>query len=284
MRQTTMASQGSLRRVFYPLVSILGCAMILFVALRSQAATVEEVTKAMPLITQTANQLCASVSNAGTTETAQVQAEAGLRGLLRNLANIGVSAKVSGTQYQGVLQSDLAKAISDQNQCRSDVFHTICATLFPNTPVGTVQTSYVGYQPTGDFVQEFRYFIEITGARQNMKIMVDGVMDAMEEQLKKDFPGDVQAIAAMSQIVRAEMPKLDAIVDRLLPFYRKYYTVSQIQELNRLYSTPLMREMIRNSLILTGEATPVIMQMMQEFQDRASQRIKEWDNFHKRNR
>ena len=280
MRWTIRNLQPPRRTAIRAMSWTLGAMATAALAPVSLAANPEEVLKATPAIVDTAHQICAAVSDAGSSQSAKVsgEVEAGLKGLFRKLITLGVSAQGERdtSHYQGVLQGDLSTALKDQNECRTRVFYKMIETLFPDT-TGTVQATYAGYQPTGDFETELRYFLEVTGTRKTLKVMLDGVAQNMEKQLRTEFPNDPGKISQFGKIFREEMPRFDDIVDLILPIYAKHFNISQMQELNKFYSTPVMREMIHDMPLVMEEAIPIELQIGQKMQYRLEKRLKEWE-------
>lgn len=85
--------------------------------------------KALDIIVQFAERLCITVpleGTAGSTELSRT-AKAELNNVLSKIANLGVegAAKYQGSEYQGVLQKDLAKLLRDTTDCRIQVWNDL---------------------------------------------------------------------------------------------------------------------------------------------------------------
>jgi hypothetical protein len=123
---------------------------------------------------------------------------------------------------------------------------------------GTVQASYSGYRPTGDFETEFRYYLEVSGFRKGVQSMQENLLNNFISTLVSQYPSDAEAINKAAKRVREEAFRLDDMINILIPIYKKYYTVSQIQELNKFYSTQPMREMVEKTPYVQEEFVPII--------------------------
>ena len=111
---------------------------------------------------------------------------------------------------------------------------------------GVVQAAYSGYEPTGDFETELRYYYDVSGARRAIQSMTDNVLGGLEAQIKTRYPNDTETLSKVFQIAKEETPTIDKVIDLSLPIYKKYFTVTEIQELNKFYSTRPMRDMRAN--------------------------------------
>lgn len=103
--------------------------------------------EAMDVIVRFADSICGYYQDQGSSKTLDVSGEinAGLKGLLKNLADIGITgtAAYKDNSFQGVLQKDLAELLKDQIKCKSKV-----AELFiPLVPMGN-STSGVPSEPS----------------------------------------------------------------------------------------------------------------------------------------
>ena len=78
--------------------------------------------KALDIIQDFATKLCGSVQAGGGVVNAELTgaAKADLRGVVNQVADLGIdgAAKYQSTHYEGVLQGDLAKLLSDQASCK----------------------------------------------------------------------------------------------------------------------------------------------------------------------
>lgn len=131
------------------------------------------------------------------------------------------------------------------------------------------------YRKTGVFETEYRYFFEVSGARKAMESMQQQLRHQYEIALTTEHPEDAEEIRAIFDIALEEAVSLDEVIQRLLPVYQKFFSVEELQELNKFYSTKIMQDMIRKMPLLAQEAAPIQVEMMQEFQERFAARLEE---------
>jgi hypothetical protein len=153
--------------------------------------------------------------------------------------------------------------------------------MFPGR--GVVTASYQGYQPTGNFETELRYFLEVTGARKQVE--EDWKNDGTEfksailakhpeisaEQLKqfnKDFDEGFEA-------AKKAMPTFDEQVAIILPVYSKYYSVAEIQKLIKLHSTEEMLNMSNRQNSINKELGPIWEKKMADALDKVMKHSEE---------
>lgn len=76
-------------------------------------------------IADTASQLCGYMSESGSKSTTQITGDvnAELSGLAKRLANLGVkgTGTIDSSQYEGVVQEQLADTLKDIRQCRENI-------------------------------------------------------------------------------------------------------------------------------------------------------------------
>lgn len=92
----------------------------------------------MALIRDYAAFACESVKLQGSTSSLDISADAKakLNGVVKKIADLGVegATKYKSSEFEGLLQSDLAKALSDQSNCRLSVLKELKDKLLPNAP------------------------------------------------------------------------------------------------------------------------------------------------------
>lgn len=144
--------------------------------------------------------------------------------------------------------------------------------IFP--PKNVVKSEFSGYQPTGDPQIELRYFIEITGMRSALKQMQMGMIDHFKRQTEALPGARPETVAKAFKILEDDLPtQYDEIVNAFVPIASKHFSVAELQELNKFYSTPVMRELIRKQPIMNSEFLPVAMAQMQKTQERVGGKI-----------
>ncbi|NUT76887.1 hypothetical protein HNO86_17750 [Pseudomonas sp. C1C7] len=115
-----------------PLLNVVACAEA------AETATFAKEREAMEIIKDYAAFACGNVSHTGVNESVEVSAsaKAELKGLVKKLADLGASGavKYQKAEYQGVLQEDLAKALSAEGNCKLEVLKTMQNKLLPSPP------------------------------------------------------------------------------------------------------------------------------------------------------
>jgi hypothetical protein len=93
------------------------------------------------IITHAANEVCSKVETIGSTSDYELsgEAKATVNIVLKRLADVGVrgSGTIRGSEYENVLQKDLAGVLKSNMDCKREVFNTLAATLLPKTPTPT---------------------------------------------------------------------------------------------------------------------------------------------------
>ena len=77
------------------------------------------------------------------------------------------------------------------------------------------------------------------------------------------------------QIIESEAIKLDDVIRQVLPIYQKHFTLAELQELNKFYSTEVMQGMVKKLPLITQDAAPGQMKMLNEYLERVFSRIRE---------
>jgi hypothetical protein len=139
--------------------------------------------------------------------------------------------------------------------------------LFAKNPI--VKAEYIGYKPTGNFETEFRYFYEVSGERSMYDSYVKTSLEIQRTELLAAHPERAAAINQYFEAVSRETPRLfDDVVAAMLPVYQKHYTLEEIQELNKFYSTDLMRQMVREGPLIAQESAPIIHKIVTDLEAR----------------
>ena len=94
----------------------------------------------LALIGQAADQICGSVAQSGHTTKTEVKGDvdATLSFLVKKLADLGIkgAGQINSTDYQGVLQDQLAATLGDIRQCKLKVFDSLQQKLLSAAPNG----------------------------------------------------------------------------------------------------------------------------------------------------
>lgn len=141
-------------------------------------------------------------------------------------------------------------------------------------PKNIVTSSYSGYAPTGDPQVELRYFMEITGMRSTVSGMQTEILRPIKNQIKESYKDKPEISADLLRIIDEEVePQYDQIINAYIPLASKYFSVEELQELNKFYSTPTMREMTRKTPLLNKEFMPIAMMIAKKSEERVEQKV-----------
>ena len=105
--------------------------------------------------------------------------------------------------------------------------------MFPNP--NEIRANYSGYRATGVFETELRYFFEVAGLRSWIENTRQQLVIAMRNNLIKEYPEKAKEINLVLDASLEEAPTIHDIIRKLLPVYRNYYTIEELQELNKFY-------------------------------------------------
>jgi hypothetical protein len=91
------------------------------------------------LIRSTAVELCDSIKQEGQTSETQLSGDANakLNGALGKFIDLGIkgSGNLKNSQYNGVLQTELAKTLKEARDCRQEIYRDLVKRLLPSEPV-----------------------------------------------------------------------------------------------------------------------------------------------------
>jgi len=144
--------------------------------------------------------------------------------------------------------------------------------VFPNHNI--VQATYSGYRPTGDFETELRYFFEVSGLRATLETMQQQLLQAQKADLLSQRPKDAEDINTLFDAVGKESPRPEDIIRDFIPIYQKHFSINEIQELNKFYSTDVMQGMVKKMPLVIQDAAPLQVKLVNEFRQRLYERMK----------
>lgn len=179
----------------------------------------------------------------------------------------------SSKDKPGLRRNEIAIAIIGLTGVLATAVFSNWDKMFP--PESVIEARYSGYRPTGNFETELRYFYEVSGTRATVDYMMDELMGAMKTQFISQYPADAKEIDAVMKVVAEETASIDSIISESVPIYRKHFTIEQIQELNKFYSTEIMQDMINKMPLVVKDFAPIQMKLMQDTQNRVISRMRE---------
>ncbi len=106
----------------------------------SGAASLKEHKEALKVISDFANEMCDKIPIKGKGENVELtgEARAGLNGLFKKLANIGIEgvADYQKSEYEGLLQKDLAATLKDSRNCKLEILNQLKSIIFTSNDDG----------------------------------------------------------------------------------------------------------------------------------------------------
>jgi hypothetical protein len=136
-----------------------------------------------------------------------------------------------------------------------------------------VQATYSGYRPTDNFETELRYFFDVSGTRHIYGAMQHQLLASLKTDAISKAPEEAEEINNLLGVIEKEAINLDDVIREMLPVYQKHFTLAEIQELNKFYSTETMQNMVKKGSLLAQDAAPIQMKMMNEYFERVSNRL-----------
>ena len=129
--------------------------------------------------------------------------------------------------------------------------------------------TFSGYRPTEDFETEYRHYFDVSGSRKTIDVMLrEGLRQGRETALlEAEEPGDASEIKNFFDAMERETEHLlDDFIRAFMPVYQTHFTLAELQELNRFYSTEAMQNMVRKMPEVVQELAPIQAKMTEEFQ------------------
>lgn len=143
--------------------------------------------------------------------------------------------------------------------------------IFPDSNV--IEAKYSGYRPTDNYETELRHFINVSGTRLALDNMQKQLVHNFKMQLSAQYPEDSEEIKKVMDIALEEAITLDEMILKMIPVYKNHFTLQEIQELNKFYSTETMQNMIKKLPLLAQEAAPIQVELFTSFQKRYVERL-----------
>jgi hypothetical protein len=124
------------------------------------------------------------------------------------------------------------------------------------------------YRPTGEFETELRYFLDVSGARKASDSQTRQLIqvEKMNELMKN--PENAKEINKLFDVITKEAIRFDDVIIALLPVYQKHFTLAELQELNKFYSTETMQNMIVKLPLIAQDAAPIQVKLISDYYER----------------
>ena len=138
--------------------------------------------------------------------------------------------------------------------------------IFPDENI--VTSVYSGYQPSNNAETEIKYLLHITGAEDQMTQVQHQILEIQKQQLSGMMEDDPELLKKMYAIINDELPTFNRKIFNLsVKIQSQYFTLEEIKELNKFYSTPVMREFIRRQPAIMKAYMNEIQPIAVEFQN-----------------
>ena len=118
---------------------------------------------------------------------------------------------------------------------------------------------YKSYRITGDYETEVRIFFEVSGLRQAIETQFEQEEQIIRDLLSADMKGEgaevkKEFLDKIIKLLKEEMGNHEKHLKKMLPIYRKYYSIEEIQELNKFFSTEIMQSRRKKDALVQKEA------------------------------
>jgi hypothetical protein len=127
----------------------------------------------------------------------------------------------------------------------------------------------VAYRPTSNFDTELRYFFEVSGTRASFDAVQRAFINAVKIELLEENPSVAANVVQFANELTRDPMRLDDILERMLPVFREHFTVSELQELNRFYSTERMQRMLQRMPPVIDVFAAKQVELAQQYRSRA---------------
>jgi len=67
--------------------------------------------------------------------------------------------------------------------------------------------------------------------------------------------------------------RVEDVIKEFLPVYQKHFTLSEIQELNKFYSTDIMQGLVAKLPLITQDAAPIQVKLFEDYDQRLSEQL-----------
>jgi hypothetical protein len=145
-----------------------------------------------------------------------------------------------------------------------------------------VQAEVIDYTPTDDFETEFRCYLERSGMRSTVEATQRHVLDVMtasiSASLKRDYPPEEHTdiddlVREVFAIIQEKMPGYDDYLKIYIPIWKKYYNIKDIQEMNKIQSTPQMRNARAKMPFIMEDLKPKLIELAQRAEQIAQEEV-----------
>ena len=118
------------------------------------------------------------------------------------------------------------------------------------------------YQPAEDFETEFRAFLELSGQYDSLRDLYRLSLEEVD-RLPENF----------RDLVLRELQTPDDVVELIMPMYRRYFSLQDLQQVNEVYSTERMRDFFAKAQLVQQEALPLALEAQQRSLERVMEKL-----------
>jgi len=127
------------------------------------------------------------------------------------------------------------------------------------------------YRPTGKFETELRYYFDVSGLREVSDSQTQQLIQIEKMNELKKNPENAKEIIKQFDLITKEAIRFDDVIRALLPVYQKHFTLAELQELNKFYSTETMQKMIVKLPLIVQDAAPIQVKLISDYYERLGQ-------------
>jgi hypothetical protein len=95
--------------------------------------------------------------------------------------------------------------------------------------------------------------MEVSGLRRNSENLQRQYIKNIEDLVTEAEPESSQRFKKYMAEIQKFAPTFDDMIKIALPVYQKYFSVEEIQELNKFYSTAVMQDYVKKIPLVTQE-------------------------------
>jgi len=118
-----------------------------------------------------------------------------------------------------------------------------------------ITTSYSNYKATQDIEIELRIFFKKSGIENNIRelesIKMKLLNESLEQNLKRKY-ANKKEVALTNKVIIDGQISTDEIINSMITIYKDYFTLNEVQEINKLLSTKTM-QMMKDNLIIANK-------------------------------
>jgi hypothetical protein len=118
-----------------------------------------------------------------------------------------------------------------------------------------ITTSYSDYKVTRDIEIELRIFFKKSGIENNIRELESFNMKLLSEKLDQDLEkkyANKKQINLINKVILDGQISTDETINSMISIYKDYFTLSEIQDINKLLSTKTM-QIMRNNLVTANK-------------------------------